>query len=137
MSPIIQVKCPHCSAQGQVVVPPAGAIVIGPCPECGEFLCVFCGTALPLDKDVLLHGDAREKRVHLMEVLTSFLEDRVAQIVDQVVEKQDQILNRMTKSGPPSQGVAQDAITTGEFKDFVDNELPLLDDANYFRTIFQ
>lgn len=81
MLSLIEVTCPHCGAKGQIMLPPAGAIIVGPCPECQELVVVFCGQVLPLKKEVMTDGSSKEKRQHIMSVLTGFLRDRVGQIV--------------------------------------------------------
>jgi hypothetical protein len=143
MLSVMHITCPHCGSKGQVMVPPQGAIVIGPCPECSEFVCVFCGSALPLERDILLHGSSGDKRAHLMGVLSDFLEERVTDLIDQVSASMEE----MDGQGAPGPEVFQAAstqdpevddmeISSQEFQDFVERELPQLDNADYFRAIF-
>ncbi|MBI4557376.1 MAG: hypothetical protein HY706_07330 [Candidatus Hydrogenedentes bacterium] len=144
MLSVIEVKCPHCGAQGQIMMPPLGAIIIGPCPQCHGLVVIFCGRVLPLDGDIMQHGATRERREHLMSVLTRFLEQNVAQIIDSLSAE----LNKISQSaGPPATEPAQSE-TAGDLSDaapsipdteverFLQQELPMLDDKNYFRAIF-
>ncbi len=89
MLSLIEVTCPHCGAKGQIMLPPAGAIIVGPCPECQGLVVVFCGQVLPLKKDIMVDGSTKEKRQHIMTVLTSFLRDRVGQIVAEEEDVKD------------------------------------------------
>ncbi|MFO7775382.1 MAG: hypothetical protein R6W89_06250 [Candidatus Hydrogenedentota bacterium] len=84
MQSILNIVCPHCQAKGQVAAPPTGAMVIGPCPQCNELVMVFSGAALPLKKDILMNGSAEDKRQHLMEVLTTFLDRQISRLVQEL-----------------------------------------------------
>ena len=74
MLSLIEVQCPHCGARGQIMMPPVGAIIIGPCPQCNELVVVFCGHVLPLEKEIMETGEVEERREHLLHVLTDFLQ---------------------------------------------------------------
>ena len=84
MQSILNIVCPHCQAKGRVAAPPVGALVIGPCPKCHELVMVFSGKALPLEKDVIMNGSAEDKRQHLMGVLTTFLDQQVGRLVEEL-----------------------------------------------------
>ena len=81
MQSLIEVQCPHCGARGQIVVPPVGAIIIGPCPQCSELVVVFCGYILALDKETMESGTTDDRREHLLGVLTEFLQDRITRLL--------------------------------------------------------
>ena len=150
MLSLIEVKCPHCGARGQIILPPLGALIIGPCPECKEFVMVFCGLVLPLQKDVVLNGTVEQKRDHLMTVLTGFLRERVQQIVTENMGDDDEIEaeeleHELASPKPvkfpgsakkirvPSKGKP---ISASEIDRFVHIELDLLDKTEYFKRIF-
>lgn len=146
MLSLIEVKCPHCGANGQIMLPPVGTIIVGPCPVCQELVVVFCGHVLPLHKDTMLNGTLEQKREHMLSVLVHFLKDRVAQIIsDESVDGE----NAETPGEPPAEipsppvapprAVQPKAppISHEEAKAFTDVELKLLDNPDYFRTIFQ
>ena len=90
MLQLIEVQCPHCGAKGQIMVPPIGAMIIGPCPQCKEMVVVFCGQVLPLDKDIMQGGELEERREHLMTVLTDFLRDRVGKLLSDNAPGEDE-----------------------------------------------
>ena len=162
MLSLIEVICPHCGAKGQIMLPPVGAIIVGPCPECKGLVVVFCGQVLALDNEVMLNGSIEEQRDHLMNVLTTFLQDRVVDLVSEQAdpsgvsalsdsvdmteddgapvqtpkhspeaahEQNDSELQEVTR--PTGRGISDD-----EKRAFVDMELRLLDNKNYFRAIF-
>ena len=162
MLSLIEVTCPHCGAKGQIMLPPVGAIIVGPCPECKGLVVVFCGQVLPLDNQVMFKGTKEEQRAHLMDVLTSFLQERVIDLINEEADKPD-----MSGMPDPPELAENDAasvqtpmhapeaaheehdsepkdfafpaprnISDDEKRAFVDMELRLLDNKNYFRAIF-
>lgn len=160
MQSILNIVCPHCQAKGQVAAPPTGAMVIGPCPKCNELVMVFSGAALPLKKDILVNGSAEDKRQHLMEVLTTFLDRQIGGLVQELEDsgssdEQPAELGEdsehgfdMPSEGDYGQGEGRDessqvsreggstAISQREFEDFVRKALPMLDNKDYFRQNF-
>ena len=141
MLSLVEVKCPHCQMRGQVMVPPFGALVLGPCPQCHELLVVFCGQVLPLDKEIMMNAGDGEKHMHLMEVLTTFLSDRVQQLLENSPELSDEIRKQVgdpsdTALPEPIQPDFDIGIGQHEFDQFVNVDLKLLDDKDYFKAIF-
>lgn len=149
MLSLIEVKCPHCSARGQLMLPPMGAIIIGPCPECHELVVVFCGRVLPLDKEVMVQGSFEEKRDHLMNVLTSFLEERVSQLLKEALppeenEAQESLVDDEVPDAKPQPGgappfprkIEPPFISETEMTDFVRVDLNLIDKRDYFKAVF-
>lgn len=145
MLSLLEVKCPHCQMRGQVMVPPTGALVLGPCPQCFELLVVFCGRVLPLEKDVMMYGDNNEKHAHLMEVLTAFLDERVQQLLENSPELSDEIRKQVSEvrgntapDAPDAEPPAPAANDIGqhELDQFVNVDLKLLDDKEYFKAVF-
>ncbi len=82
MQPVIEVQCPFCDARGQIVTPPVGAIIVGPCPRCSELVLLFCGAVLPLDKEVILNASSDEKKAHLTETIMDLVVKRIEELVD-------------------------------------------------------
>lgn len=159
MLSLIEVKCPHCGAQGQIMLPPLGAIIIGPCPECEGMVVVFCGRVLPLEKEVMVEGSVEEKRDHLMGVLTTFLQDRIERLFEQAQAAAEQAANEdEDEDNEPEFGIDEDEeereqrtaalpealganriivpITDDELQNFVDVDLKLLDNRDYFKAVF-
>ena len=153
MMSLTEVTCPHCGAHGQVMMPPVGAIIVGPCPRCEAMVVLFCGRALPLDTDTILHKPVSEKRKHLMDVLTSFLKERVEQIFERKGEVRDSADDEEDDSAadsadhereepepaPAPQRASRGGkkqITKEEYEKFVQIDLPLIDNPDYFKAIF-
>ena len=145
MLSLVEVRCPHCGAKGQIVMPPLGAIIIGPCPKCDELLIVFCGQVLPLEKDIVMNGTPREKHEHLMSVLTDFLEDRVADLVRQTTPTQDEDDEDESFADRDLPGDATEIaeldrnienISQPEIDQFKEVDLNLLDNQDYFKAVF-
>ena len=159
MLSLIEVTCPHCAAQGQIMLPPLGAIIIGPCPECHGMVAVFCGRVLALDKEIMTEGTTPEKRLHLNHVLGTFLHDRIGRLftdddMDEIVTFEEEeavdeeneaasefledraaetLLGRNDPYG--NQPVAP--ITSEELESFKNVDLKLLDNPEYFKAIFK
>ena len=141
MLSLVEVKCPHCGAQGQIILPPLGAIVIGPCPECDEMVVVFCGRAMPLDKDTMTTGNAEEKQNHLMDVLTAFLDDRTKRLFDDASDRDDPNEDERAGSTPlgkiiPHEDTPKELISEAELDSFRSVDLRLIDNEDYFKAIF-
>jgi hypothetical protein len=145
MLSLVEVKCPHCGARGQIVMPPLGAIIIGPCPKCEELLIVFCGQVLPLEKDIVMNGTPREKHEHLMGVLTDFLEDRVADLVRQTTPSEEEDADSEALDESEFTAEAEELtepereivnISQPEVDQFKQVDLNLLDNRDYFRAVF-
>lgn len=155
MISLIEVTCPHCGAQGRVILPPMGSIVMGPCPECKEMLAVFCGEALPLDSAIMRDGSKAEKHDHLLEVLGVFVHERVQRLLTAESSTEEKLLTSMreelaaeTGAGPsdvkeefpldaPSEKIPTTPISEEEFESFINVELKLLDNKDYFKAIFR
>jgi hypothetical protein len=138
MLSLVEITCPHCGAKGQVVLPSTGAIVLGPCPRCDEFVLVFCGRALALERAAVTEGSLEKRREYLLDVLTSFLRERLDEILG-AAEVSEAVGDDLAATEPV--GFAEiagdgEAIDAEEFEHFVNVDLELLDDPNYFRAIF-
>jgi hypothetical protein len=145
MLSLIEVTCPHCSAQGQIMLPPLGAIIVGPCPECQGMVAVFCGRVLPLDKEIMNSEDSDVKRAHLHEILGDFLRERIERLYDESPEETDAIFDEAASEEPSTTelgkidvyGNEQSApISQEEFESFRNVDLRLLDNPDYFKAIF-
>jgi hypothetical protein len=157
MLSLIEVTCPHCAAQGQIMLPPLGAIIIGPCPECHGMVAVFCGKVLALDKEIMTEGLTSEKRGHLNSVLGTFLQDRIDRLfsdedVDEIVtfdhadEDADDDESNPHPERPAETGLGRidvygntqvAPITSEELESFKNVDLRLLDNPDYFKAIFE
>lgn len=146
MLSLIEVECPHCGAKGRIMVPPVGAIIIGPCPQCQELVVVFCGQVLPLEKEIMSEGSLEERRDHLMDVLTRFLNDRLTKMLSHDFGSDVSAIDEAGDTrGDVSAGLVSRAsnggnsgpITQGELKRFADVDLKLLDNSAYFKSVFE
>ena len=143
MLSLIEVTCPHCGVQGQIMLPPLGAIIIGPCPECSEMVVVFSGRVLALDKEIMQGDSAQSKRDHLMEVLRGFLEERVSRLfedADDFIGKDALAETGEEEADAPKvapYGNAPTApITREEVDAFRHVDLSLIDNRHYFKAVF-
>ncbi len=164
MQSLINVECPHCKTRGQILVPPVGSIIIGPCPQCSELVVIFCGQVLALDKDVMQSEDIESRRTHLLTVLNEFLQERISTLMteDFVLETESlsdagetedldftalkNELSGLTEelslenvsmsysNVPENQGA--ETISQTEVDRFTDIDLKLLDNKAYFKSVF-
>lgn len=162
MLSLIEVQCPHCGARGQIMMPPVGAIIIGPCPQCNELVVVFCGHVLPLDKQIMESGNLDERREHLLSVLMEFLQDRIGKLMSEEAESADSAaadvdstdaldeadtapvggtVPASSAAGALSDDQKRDGalspITQSELERFASIDLKLLDNGAYFKSVFE
>jgi hypothetical protein len=127
------------------MLPPQSAMVIGPCPMCSEHVAVFCGTALPLDKEIFTAGTAEQKRTHLLEVIVEFLRERVGEAIkdsgelsaDASQPSDDAAVEQ--PSNPDQRSITHDkgiAISEAEVEKFLSHDLNMIDNKDYFKAIF-
>ncbi|OQB41906.1 MAG: hypothetical protein BWY09_00517 [Candidatus Hydrogenedentes bacterium ADurb.Bin179] len=147
---VIKVRCPHCGIEGQLLLPEMDAIIVGPCPECNKSVLIFSGKALPLDTEVMANGNREEIYRHLFTVLRKFVRERLDLVFDGEPSETGSAGRGMTgehlepqrKQGPEPDGKqapvqeTRPSISAKEVKEFLNKELPLLDNTHYFKSIF-
>lgn len=137
---IIKIQCPHCGVEGQLMVPESDALIIGPCPECTKTVAIFAGKALALDKDLLAQATKEEAYNHLYEVLEGFIRDKLDKIFNGAAPEDagdnPEPGENDAKPTPKTQESSPSNISAKEIHTFVREELPLLDNEDYFKTIF-
>jgi len=166
MLSLIEVKCPHCGAQGQIMLPPLGAIIVGPCPECQEMVVVYCGKVLALDKEIMDNGSIIERKEHLMAVLSDFVSDRIdrlleSQAVEAAPDERGEEAREEQQDAPPGMPPINGKLISGanapkthmfgengespvegpkisedEMNAFVNRDLRLIDNKDYFKAVF-
>jgi hypothetical protein len=154
MHSLINVECPHCKARGQIMVPPVGSIIIGPCPQCEELVVIFCGQVLALEKSIMLEESIEIRREHLLAVLQGFLEDRISalmtddfelnsQSITEAVEGVDfeavtevPVVEPSAEFNELTEAEQSQTITQSEVDRFTDVDLKLLDNKAYFKSVF-
>ena len=147
MLSLIEVQCPHCGAKGQIMVPPVGSIIIGPCPQCKELVVVFCGQVLALEKQIMENGPLEERQEHLLSVLNDFLRDRVTKLMSDAEKGGESRMNdgfdapEEAAEGPEADSenttaLPEGSITQTELDRFLEVDLKLLDNKAYFKSVF-
>ena len=146
---IIKIKCPHCGVEGQLVLPESDALIIGPCPECNNTVVIFAGKALALDKEFLTRATKEEAYNHLYGVLEGLVREKLDKVfnsafpaapLDSPQEDADALEDETRDESPDistlSNASDTSAISAGELHAFIQEELPLLDNRDYFKAIF-
>jgi hypothetical protein len=147
------------------MLPPVGAIIVGPCPECQGLVVVFCGQVLGLNREIMLGKSVAEKREHLLEVLMAFVRERIEQVVGDGVEDTDRapagghkvpVKREEETSGTEAESCGDTCgegpmkksrcahhghkggrvISQNELDTFVSDDLRLIDNPDYFKAIF-
>lgn len=153
MHSLINVECPHCKARGQIMVPPVGSIIIGPCPQCEDLVVIFCGQVLALDKVLMQEESIETRREHLLSVLNTFLQDRISTLMNEdfnlnthslseVVDEAELDEVEMVEDDAAvdftalSEAEQSQTITQSEVDRFTDVDLKLLDNKAYFKSVF-
>lgn len=145
MFPVIEVQCPHCNATGQIMTPPLGSIIVGPCPRCEEMVLLFDGSIMPLDKDIIIDGTPEEKKQHLLEAIV----DMAASRVDELIESGELAAGSRHKkkkkelSEPAAERISPSVrnreapyISREDVRDFVNIDLHLIDSKVHFDRLF-
>lgn len=145
MLPVIEVQCPFCKAKGQIMTPPLGSIIVGPCPRCKETVLLFDGTVMALDKDIINSGTPEEKKQHLLETII----DVVAEKVEELVENEGLGLDSESGSEegfgyiederivPSIRNSNAPRISPEDVQDFINIDLNLINSKKYFDRIFK
>ena len=142
MLSVVEIKCPHCGAVGQVIVPPMGQITIGPCPRCQELVVLFEARVFALDKEKMIYGTYQEKRKHLLSILTRFLKEQVEDLIpgdEELMEpaaSKPKTKRQRKKHIPTVRNRDAGKITKQELEDFLRIDIPLLSKKNYFEQVF-
>lgn len=149
MLSLIEVTCPHCGAQGQIIMPPLDSVIIGPCPECQETVMVFCGKALPLDKEIVQNASFDEKKQHILEAIYRFASERVDRLLHDIAEDEftpepmpealqavEEPELRQPQAQLPATAALRTPISPQEVDFFVNQELRRLDSKDYFKSVF-
>jgi hypothetical protein len=145
MFPVIEVECPYCKATGQIMTPPLGSIIIGPCPRCNEMVLLFDGTVMPLDRDIIAEGTPEEKKQHLLEAIVDMAAGKIDELIDSGElgsrSADDQNTGRPTtrdtkRIRPSIQDTDAPSISRQDVRDFINIDLHLIDSKDYFDKVF-
>ncbi len=137
---IAEIRCPHCGIEGKVVLPDSDTLVVGPCPECHKSVMIFAGKAVALNTDLMKNATREEAYRHLYDVLREFVRERLDRIFTSASseKRESSPANESEDTGqePEHEGNGLPSITREEMDEFLNKELPLVDNDDYFRTIF-
>lgn len=134
--------CPHCKSHRIVTSKvPKNAIVVMPCPACGELTVLFRNKAIALDRKVLEKGTAAERTSHLAQVINEFLESGLFSFdTPTALETPRRERPRRRRFVPPPDMAPEPesdvAISQDEFDRFIQHDLHRIDDPAYFRRHF-
>ncbi len=140
MLAMIPVTCPHCGVHGQIILPPLGSFIIGPCPRCKERVMILYSPVLPLSKDIIDAGDTEQIAAHLQTVMMDYYRDKTRMAAEQLTPENLEGLHDYTSEDEDDQPPAPDGkkecpqeISMTEFEKFVNNDLLKIDEGDYFR----
>ncbi len=145
MFPVIEVQCPYCRATGQIMTPPLGSIIVGPCPRCNEMVLLFDGSVIPLEKDIVTGGTPEEKKQHLLEAIVDVTATKIDELIDsgdlgskpnEHTPSREAPTSFSTKVLPSVRNEEAPYISRQEVSDFVNIDLHLIDSKDYFDKAF-
>ena len=145
MFPVIEVECPYCKATGQIMTPPLGSIIVGPCPRCNEMVLLFDGTVMPLDKDIISAGTSEEKKQHLLETIVDMAAGKIDELIDsgelgnRSADTQSSVRPAESQRAhvlPSIQDKDAPYISRQDVRDFKNIDLHLIDSKDYFDKVF-
>lgn len=145
MFPVIEVQCPFCKTTGQIMAPPLGSIIVGPCPRCNEMVLLFDGTVMPLDKDIITEGSPEEKKQHLLETIVDVVANKVDELIENgEIETEPKQKGRKKvssikkrKVNPSVTDKTAPPISREDVNDFINIDLHLIDSKDYFDKVFK
>ena len=136
------VLCPHCKAHRIAASKvPKEVVVVMPCPKCRELVILFRQKAIALDRNVIENGSAEERKAHLADVISEFIEpgmfDMQALDPDVASTLQEGAEAQLDGLDLDSGGERADQpISQVEMDRFVKIDLKRIDDPAYFRKHF-
>jgi len=141
--------CPHCGKQRLATARvPKDVVVVLPCPSCYEWVVMFQGKAIGLSREIIVNGTFEEKKEHIAEIITEFLDPSMFPSSVQDLEDLANGFGQQQEEGEEDAGEesreqdsgqehpAEHPISQRELEDFVKVELDLIDDPSYFRRHF-
>lgn len=134
------VVCPHCRTHPLFAKKISkDMIVFASCPSCQELAVIFRDRVIPLNRKVIESGSFDEKKLHIAEVITHFLEAGFS-ILGESEELADTPFGRLFSGGQPGAAApaesGQNLITEEEIERFSRIELKRLDNPVYFKRHF-
>lgn len=124
--------CPHCGAPRILLSRiPKDVVAVLTCPNCTELVVVFRHHAAGLSRRVIEQGTFAEKKDHIAEIITEFLEPGMFQFP--TAEVQD---DAQEPDGPTGDTPLRGPISQHEIEQFVRVALNKIDDAQYFHKYF-
>ncbi len=137
---IVKVECPHCGIEGQLMLPDSSSLIVGPCPECKQLVVIFGGKALALNTSFMAKASQEEAYKHINDVLSAYVRERIDHLFSMASSfNSAPSLSQRAGNGRNDTASARPAlphITSHEMDTFIAEELRLLDDPHYFRSIF-
>lgn len=127
--------CPHCGAPRILLSRiPKDVVAVLTCPNCTELVVVFRQHAAGLSRRVIEQGSFAEKRDHIAEIITEFLDPSIFQFPPTDSEDAQELGE--APAAPPGDIRLQNPISQKELEQFVRVDLNRIDEAQYFRKYF-
>lgn len=127
-----QMNCPHCQSEkfGQARVP-RGVVAVMPCPSCGGLVVRFRHKAIALDRDVLFQGSKDERKMHLAEVISEFMDEDILQF--EMLTGSEEAPEVIHQVEADEEDDDLPPISEDELNKFVNDDLDNLDNMDYFK----
>jgi hypothetical protein len=137
---MIKIKCPHCGATGSITPPPKEFIIIAPCPQCGEGVVLYQGEVVAVNREILKNGTREQKVQHVAEIITAFIES-VGALPPALFGGEEGSISSFPEIEQKVEFEALsdeeiDSFTKEEIRDFINIDLKLIDNREYFEQLF-
>ena len=129
--------CPHCGAPRILLSRiPKDVVVVLPCPNCSELVVVFRHRAAGLSRRVIEHGTVSEKKDHIAEIITEFLDPSMFNFGAEDMSADNDADETETAEKPSKGNASSPPISENEIEEFVRVDLNRIDESRYFREHF-
>jgi hypothetical protein len=127
--------CPHCGAPRILLSRiPKDVVAVLTCPNCSELVVVFRQRAAGLSRRVIEQGSFDEKKEHIAEIITEFLDPSILQFPQPDAEDAEN--DALSPVAPAGDRPLRTPISQKEMEQFVRVDLNKIDEAQYFRKYF-
>jgi len=128
--------CPHCGAPRILLSRiPKDVVAVLTCPHCTELVVVFRHRAAGLSRRVIEHGSMAEKKDHIAEIITEFLDPSIFNFGLPAMEDEEEEGEVPSAKAVSDKG-ATGPISENEIDQFVRVDLNRIDESKYFREHF-
>lgn len=135
------VVCPHCKSHRIVTAKvPKDVVVVMPCPSCSELVVLFRKKVIALDRGLLEGGTMDERKDHIAEIISEFLEPNFFGLLGGAAEEESldekAIFRRRRRRADRETSDGWQGLISDREMDQYKVQLEQLDNPEYFKKHF-